>query len=133
MLVFHQAIMVPNLDSNLLCPNQMWANDLRVNDEPKLCIDQPTEKHHGIVVPDADGMGEGLRIPLSIYGVVSYFPSRKLMAEEHESTHLNYILDMTDSDMEWDPTSAKLAQQEEAMLDLRGLLHDQPPRPWMAG
>ena len=105
---------------------------MRVNDEPKHCIDQPTENHHTIVVPDADSMGEGLRIPLSTYGVVSYFLSRKPMVEEYESTHLNYILDLTDSDTEWDPSSPKLAKQEEAMLDLRGLLHDQPPRPWMA-
>ena len=72
MLVFHQAIIVPNLISNLLCLNQMRANNLRVNNEPKHCIDQPTEDHHAIVVPDADSTGEGLRIPLSIYGVVSY-------------------------------------------------------------
>ena len=52
MLVFHQAIMIPNLNLNLLCPNQMRANDLRVNDEPKHCIDQPTEDHHVIVVHD---------------------------------------------------------------------------------
>ena len=71
MLVFHQAIMVPNL--NLLRSNQMRANNLRVNDKPKECVDQPTEDQHAIVVPDADGAGEGLRIPLSIYGVVSYF------------------------------------------------------------
>ena len=96
MLVFHQAIMVHDLNSNLLCPNQMRDNGLSVNDELKHCIDQATEDHHAIVVPDADGTGDGLRIPLSIYGVVSYFSSRKLMVEEYESTHLNYILEITD-------------------------------------
>ena len=110
----------------------MRANDFWVNDKMKHCIDQPTEDHHAIVVPDADGTGEGLRIPLSIYGVVSYFPSRKLMVDEYESTHLDYILDMTDLDTEWDPSSPKLPEQEEAMLDSRGLLHDQPPRSWTA-
>ena len=124
--------MVHNLNLNLLRPNQMRANDLRVNNEQKHSIDQPTEDHHAIVVPDTDGTRERLRIPLSIHGVVSYFPSRKLMVEEYESTDLNYILDKTDSDMEWDPSSTKLAEQEEAMLDLRGILHDQPPRAWMA-
>ena len=39
MLVFHQAIMVPNLNSNLLCPNQMGANELRLNDKLKHFID----------------------------------------------------------------------------------------------
>ena len=51
------------------------------------------------------------------------------MVEEYESTHLSYILDMTDLDPEWDPSSPKLAEQEEVTLDSRGLLHDQPPRP----
>ena len=110
MLVFHRAIMVPNLNLNLLCPNQKRANGLRVNDEPKHCIDQPTEDHHAIVVPDADSRGQGLKIPLFIYGVVSYFPSRKLMVEDYESTHLRYILDMIDLDMKWDPSSPKLAE-----------------------
>ena len=115
MLVFHQAIMVPNVNSNLLCPNQMRANNLRVQS-----IILTNQQKTTIVVPDVDSTGEGLRIPLSIYGVVSYFPSRKLMVEEYESTDLNYILDMTDSDTEWDPSSPKLAEQEEVMLDLRG-------------
>ena len=53
------------------------------------------------------------------------------MVEEYESTVINYILDMTDSVMGWDPSSPKLTEQEEAMLDLRGIVHDQPPRPWM--
>ena len=67
----------------------MRAHNFRVNDEPKHCIDKPTEDHHAIVIPDADGAGEGLRIPLSTYGVVSYFPLRKLMVEEYESIYLN--------------------------------------------
>ena len=81
------------------------------------------------MVPHADGTGEGLRSSLSIYGVV-YLLSSKPMVEEYESTLLNYLFDRTDSDTEWDPSSTKLAEQEEATLDLRGLLCDQPPRPW---
>ena len=50
------------------------------------------------------------------------------MVEEYESTDLNYILDMTESKTEWDPSSPKLAEQEEAMLHFRELLLDQPPR-----
>ena len=37
---------------------------------------------------------------------------------------------MANSDTKWDPSSPKLAEQEEAMLDSRGLLQEQPPRPW---
>ena len=35
MLVLHQAILIPQMENNLLFPLQMRDNDVRVNDDPK--------------------------------------------------------------------------------------------------
>ena len=132
MLVFHQAILVPGLKANLLCPNQMRENDLRVNDEPKYTVLNPTDDHHAIVVPSDDGSEEALRIPLSMIGVTSYFPTRKPTEEEWEDASPDSVLDMTPEEPEWDPSSKKFQEQEESMTDSQGKLKDDAPRDWTA-
>ena len=76
MLVIHQAILVPGMKANLLSSMQLRDNDLQVNDEPKCMALTPTEDYHAIWIPDVENDdGGGLRIPLSLKGVTSYFPS----------------------------------------------------------
>lgn len=75
MLEIHQAILIPELQSNLLCPNQMRAIGIQVNDEPKFTMEVPTDDHHAIVIPSPDGQADPLRIPLSLKGVFSFFPT----------------------------------------------------------
>ena len=38
------------------------------------------------------------------------------MVEEYESTNLNYIVDMTDSDKEWDPSPPSLLNRKRPCL-----------------
>lgn len=73
MIVIHQAILMLRVRNNLLCTMQMCDNDIHVNDEPKHMVPTPMDNHHAIVIPLMDD--EPLTIPLSMYGVVSYFPS----------------------------------------------------------
>ena len=42
MVTIHQAILIPALKTNLLCCMQMRDNDVRVNDEPKCTVPNPT-------------------------------------------------------------------------------------------
>ena len=35
MLLLHQAILIPQMENNILCPLQMRYNDVRMNDNPK--------------------------------------------------------------------------------------------------
>ena len=77
MLIIHQAILIPSMKVNLLCPMQLHDNDLRCNDEPKYMVLTPTEDHHAITIP----MGKDedpLCIPLALKGVTSYFVTYKL-------------------------------------------------------
>ena len=46
MLVIHQAILIPEIQNNLLCPMQLRDHSLAVNDEPNYMALNPTEGHH---------------------------------------------------------------------------------------
>ncbi|MHA7811754.1 MAG: hypothetical protein ACX933_18285, partial [Marinobacter adhaerens] len=87
MLVIHQAIEIPTIRHNLLCPMQMRMNDVRVNDEPKHMVANPTASTHAITIPlteKGDGDDGQYVIPLLLRGPHSYFPSRKPTLEEYE-------------------------------------------------
>ena len=55
MLVINQALLVPGLHHPLLCTNQLRTNDIRVNDEPKHLVLNPTEYHHAIAINQNPG------------------------------------------------------------------------------
>ena len=76
MLILHQAINVPGMESVLICPNQLRDNDVQINDEPKHMVLNPTERHHAIIVPprqgDIDEQDETniIRVDSSIYFIL---------------------------------------------------------------
>ena len=104
MLIIHQAILIPGMKTNLLSPMQLRDNDLRVNDEPKFMVPKPTEDHHAIYIPEVKGESPALRIPLSLHGVTSYFPTRKPTQDEYEKSELDYHLELTSESPEWELT-----------------------------
>ena len=130
MLVIHQAILIPSMPHNLLCPMQLRDHGLTVNDEPKYMALNPTEEHHAITFCDHNMQGGGpLRIPLELHGVTSYFPSRKPTKEEYENTPEDLCVELTAEAPDWDPASKAFQQQEEAMLHADGRLKD-PVESW---
>jgi len=113
MLIINQAILIPDIEANLLCPMQLRDNDIKVKDEPKSMLEHPTEWYHCIIVGD-------LKIALSLKGVVSYFPVSKPTKEEYESSsHENRIVLTYDSPVR-DPHTTRFGKAEEAMLDYHG-------------
>jgi hypothetical protein len=87
-LIFHQAVLIPDLKVTLLSLMQMHNNDLLVNDKPKSMALTPTSNHHCIIIHQHIGDEEALWIPLSIHDVASYFPTRKLAREEFKQSDL---------------------------------------------
>ena len=77
MRVLHQAIIITQIENNLLCFLQMRDNDVRVNGEPNFMVPIPTDNHHAIVINIIDHEQKPINISLSIKGVISYLPSRK--------------------------------------------------------
>ena len=67
-----------------------------------------------------------INIPLSIRGVISYFPLRKHTREEYERSDPDLRLDMTVEEPEWEPRTKQFESQEESMTDLAGKLIDKP-------
>ena len=121
MLVVNQALLVPGLRHPLLCSNQLWLNDIQVNDEPKHLVLNPTEYHHAIAIktPENNGKDE-LLIPLSMKGVFSYFEAAKPTLEEWEATDEDRCLSLTYDTPEWEPENMDLDQFESSMIDKDG-------------
>ena len=125
MLVIHQAILIPGMPNNLLCPMQLRDNGLAVNDEPKYMALNPTDDHHAISFRDQKTpRGDPLRIPLELHGVTSFFPTRKPKPtkDEYENTHDSLRVELTAESPDWDPSSNRFQQQEDAMLQADGQL-----------
>ena len=123
MLQIDQALHLPHMEHNLLCPMQLRVNDVTVNEMPKFLSKNPTDSTHTISIP-RDGE-KPLRIPLSIHGVISYFPTFKPTLEEYEAAHeQGTLLSLTEESPEWDPHTTLYSEQEEALLTSDGLLRD---------
>ena len=79
-LTINQALYIPSLKHNLLCPMQCRMNQVEVNDVPKfLKLDD-----HAVIIPN-DALGPK-RIPLSLHGIIRYFPTRKPLKQEYEQS-----------------------------------------------
>jgi hypothetical protein len=100
-LFFHQSLYFEKLDKHLLCPAQMRANQIIVNEVPllHLPVDQRTPTAHSIITepPHID-----LHIPLFLSGTTSYFETRLPTANEIASDDDCIHIHMT-SDHTWDP------------------------------
>ena len=127
-LHFHQALLIPDLTNNLLCPMQMRDIGIRVNDEPKHTVTNPTEYHHAITIPATSDRNE-LILPLSMEGVTHYLPTRRPTQEEYDKSNPEQHIVMTASEPEWDPARTDFGQSEEAMIDVYGRMRErvQPP------
>ena len=111
-LVVHQAIHMPTMESNLLCPMQVWMNDVNVDETPKFLTKNLTDIMHAISGKGVVGIQ--VTMPLSLRGVTSYFPTRNPTEEEFNSCPR---FDLTYKVPIWDPHSEIFKYQEGALLD----------------
>ena len=110
-LVIRGALHVPSMKHNLLPPFMMREAGVEVRDTPKIQLGDPTEEDHAITFP-----GTGFRIPLSLWGTFSYFPTSKPAQSDLVDPTDVYIL----TPSQWNPHSDVHAKNEEAMLDWEG-------------
>ena len=107
-LVIRNALHVPSMQHNLIPPFMIREAGIVVNDTPKIQVDDPSTADHSIYFP-----GEDFRIPLSLWGVFSYFPTSKPSVDTLNACDEVFLLTPT----RWDPHSSSYAQNEECMLD----------------
>ena len=115
-LFVHQAVHIPTIDNNLLCPMQMCIHEVEVNDCPEFLHENPTDRTHSIVVK-ADS-GEFI-IPLSLRGVTSFFPTR--YPSDHEIARCNrgeiQSFELTSASPDWTPSAPEFNEQETAQVN----------------
>jgi hypothetical protein len=105
-LVFNEALYFGSrLKESLLCPNQMRAAGIRIEDVP---VQFDSDSSHSIII---DGR---LQIPLEMHGVISHINTRLPTQEEIERYREGSLqsVELT-SDTPWEPYSEKFAQQEQ--------------------
>jgi hypothetical protein len=98
---------------NLVPPFMMREAGILVRDTPKIHMEDPTEEDHAITFPET-----GFRIPLSLTGTFSFFPTSKPSVNDLIDPEEVYILTPTT----WNPHLDVYARNEESMLDWEGNL-----------
>jgi hypothetical protein len=119
LLLVHQAILMEEMDNNLLCPMQIRTNDVRINECPKFLSENPNKDPHSIHIPDED-----FRIPLQLNGVTSYFTRKPTLDEWNTCRRI----DLTYEAPDWNPHSITFEEQENAMYDGTGSFRDPSDR-----
>ena len=110
LLIVRNALHIPTMNNNLIPPFILHEAGLKVNDVPKIHVDSPKVSHHAIEFSEQED-GAGLRIPLQLWGVFSFFHTR---APTHkEAAELELLLLTPDSD-HWNPHSEHFAKNEES-------------------
>ncbi len=117
-LMIHQAVHVPTMENDLLCPMQMRMNDVELHECPKFMEGHPSDMSHSLRVTED---GEELCIPFGLRGVTSYFTTRKPTKSEFATCPRFHL---TSPDPEWDPSSTTFQEQEDSTVDARGMVHD---------
>ncbi len=106
---------------NLAPPFLLQEAGLVGNEMPKIQVRDPHEKHHSILFPAC-----GLRIPLFLWGVFSYFPTRQPTAHKVDCDDATILL-VTPHE-HWNPNTDVHARNEENMLNWEGRIISKPYR-----
>lgn len=113
LLVLFNALYIKSMDHNLVTPFIMREAGVIVNEVAKIHVTEPTVEDHSIYFPV-----RGRRIPLALWGIFSYFPTRKPTMNELEAP--GEVLKLTPDAHDWNPHSDVFARNEENMVDWEG-------------
>ena len=106
-----RGLYVPSMTHNLLPPFMLREAGITINEVPRIHATSPTEEHHAITFQETN-----FRIPLSLHGTFSYFPTSKPSIPELEEPEDVYVLTPTIRN----PHSHAYVINEESMLDWEG-------------
>ena len=99
------------MNNNLIPPSMLREMGVTVNDVSKIHKEDATVDNHVITF-----METGFRIPLSLWGIFSYFSTSKPTHDDLLYPNEVYIL----SPATWNPHSNAYSTNEESMLDWEG-------------
>ena len=110
-LVVRNALHVPSICNNLLPPFMLQEAGITVNDKAKIHMMNPMAEDHAIIFPKT-----GFRIPMTLWGIFSYFPTTKPTVDTLQAGNNVYIMTPTT----WNPHTNIHATNEGSMLDWEG-------------
>ena len=120
-LTVRNALHVSSMPHNLVPPFIMREAGLVVNDVPRIHTDVKdlTDETHCIVSKEGEG-GAELKIPMTLDGIFSCFPTRKLTKDEIEACEYIPNVALCPDSETWDPYDPTFSNQEESMIDYKG-------------
>ena len=126
-LIFQNALVIPDMDHNLIPPFILRESGHIVNECPKFQCPKPTLEDHCIV---ANGDDSTIRIPLQLHGIFSFFHTR--LPTNDELIGCSKIFMSPDSDS-WNPYCTSFESNERSMTTWQGdmQLHEQRERKLM--
>jgi hypothetical protein len=102
------------MENNLIPPFIMREAGITVNDTPKIQVREPTVNDHAIIFEE-----DNFKIPLSLWGIFSYFPTSAPTNRQLEACNNVYLLTPNGP---WSPHSDSYSKNKENMLDWEGNL-----------
>ena len=107
-LVTRNALHVTSMKNNTTPPFMMREAGIMVYDTPKIQVENPTADDYYIYFQET-----GLRIPIQLWGVFSYFPTSKPKSEDMTDSEEVYLLTTS----RWNPHENSYSSNEKIMLD----------------
>ena len=100
----NQVSHIKTMVTNVLFPMQFRMTNISVFDCPKFLIENTSAKMHRMFISCKND--DKIVIPLTLHGVVSYFPTRKsTLREVEEAEMLESNRDLTYETPDWEPRS----------------------------
>jgi hypothetical protein len=107
---------------------QLCVNNIIINEQPKFMMEDPDDPCHALVVPIKDDESFVIPFPLMLDGIATYFPTFKPTKEQYETAQEgDNMFVLTYDSPEWDPHKKWFSEQENSMLDSRGLVRLRSP------
>ena len=111
-IIFYNALSMPAMDHNLVQPFILRKLGLIVYDNPKIHVKDSYVEYHTILLPKYD-----VRIPLSLNGILSCFPSSKPSIDDMDICEDIFLMTPRGT---WNPHTDNYAHNKANMLDYEG-------------
>ena len=120
-MIIRNALYLKQMETTLIPPFMMRVAGIEIDECPKFLARDPSIKNHSIYFPEDE-----IRIPMKLYGIISYIPARLPSTEELEGDIES--LELTPQTDHWDPHDECYQQQEDSMMNYKGELKEKPIR-----
>ena len=114
LLIVRNTLHIPSMVHNLVPPFILQEVGIAVNNTPRIHVKEVTLETHSIMDRES-----GLRIPLQLDGIFSYFPTRALNKDEMEDPGQYETVFLSPDAETWDPYDKSYAINDNGYLNNR--------------